>query len=512
MLSVRAFASIALATFAALTGCSECGAPKRSAAPPLILGTIEEPDTLDPVFTEVAGAQEIVRLLFRDLTVYDERWKLVPQLAAAMPKVETSSTSTTGAFSVVWTLKPELTWSDGQGVTTADIIHGYRIASDPTLPSTAKQVTMDVAKMTALSPLELRVAWKRPYPGYQGMRVHPILPAHAYPFGRAPISDGPYQLESWRPGEQITLTANPHWKGPDPKIKTIVFRFFKTEDAFEAELRTGGIDALGEASGLSLERAAGIEQRLSTTHAVHYTDSGLFLQLAARADDPSTGDLQIRQAIAAAIDRRALAKVVYGGRATPAYGCFPPRHAAHQNALPQFEAQPVKREQPLRLKMQFASGSQTSERAAAFVQAELRKIDIELTLEAMPLRALFGKMREKTHAPLVLFAWRSSPDWDAYAMLHSSGAQNYGGFKDAELDRLLDRAKYELDPAAWANALGDVERRYNALLPTIPLVFRQAVSVRPIGLAGWSPTGAATPVTWNAEVWRWDPPAGAARP
>lgn len=497
-------ASIFVSALLALPACSDCDAPKRSEARPLILGTIEEPDTIDPVFTEVAGAQEIVRLLFRDLTVYNEDWKLVPQLAAEMPRIETSSTSTTGGFFVRWKLKPDTTWSDGQVVTSADIIKGYQIASDPKLPSIAKQVTMDVAKMTPLSPLELLVEWKRPYPGYQGMRVHPILPAHAYPFGRAPISDGPYQLKTWQPGEQLTLVANPHWKGPDPKIKTIVFRFFKTEDAFEAELQTGGIDALGEASGLSLERAAGIEQRLAKTHAVHYTESGLFLQLAARADDPATGDLKIRQAIAAAIDRDALIKVVYGGRATPAYGCFPPRHAAHQNALPHFDARSL--DTPLRLKMQFASGSQTSERAAAFVQAELRKIGVELVLESMPLRALFGKMREKTHAPLVLFAWRSSPDWDAYAMLHSTGAQNYGGFKDAELDRLLDRAKYQLDPAAWANALGEVERRYNALLPTIPLVFRQAVSVRPIALSGWTPTGAATPVTWNAEVWAWDGP------
>jgi peptide/nickel transport system substrate-binding protein len=155
------------------------------------------------------------------------------------------------------------------------------------------------------------------------------------------------------------------------------------------------------------------------------------------------------------------------------------------------------------LKLQFASGSQTSERAAIFVQAELAKIGIELVLESMPLRALFGKMREKSHAPLVLFAWRSSPDWDAYAMLHSTGTQNYSGFKDAELDRLLDRAKYELDPTQWAAALGEVEERYNQLLPTIPLLFRQAVSVRPIALEGWTPTGATTPVTWNAETWRW---------
>jgi peptide/nickel transport system substrate-binding protein len=483
---------------------------------PLILGTIEEPDTLDPLFTEVAGAQEVVRLLFRDLTAFDEHWQLVPQLAEALPRTETS---TSGKLRVYWKLQPGLTWSNGQVLTTEDVLAGYRIAADPSLESIGKQSTDDIEKLMPTSPLEFWVEWKRPHPGYASTRVHPILPAKSYPdpkdstppfrgFGRTPISNGPYRLKEWRAGEHLTLEPNPFWSGKKPEIEAIVFRFFKTEDAFEAELSTGGIDALGEASGLSLERAAGFEERLAKTHVVQYSDSGLFLHLGTRADHPLLGRPEIRRAISWAIDRAAMAKIVYGGRAEAANGCFPPRHAAHQKDLSPIKndveaAKKLMNGQTFAVQLQLASGSQASERAAAFVQAELKKIGIEVTLEAMPLRALFGKMRERTHAPLTLYAWRSSPDWDAYAMLHSTGAQNYGAYKDETLDRLLDRAKHEVDPQAWAAALGEVELRYGELLPSIPLLFRQAVSVRPRALGGWTPTGSGTPVTFNAENWSW---------
>lgn len=496
--------------------CGTCKDPPKSAARPLILGTIEEPDTLDPLFTEVAGAQEVVRLLFRDLTIFDERWELVPSLAAKLPDTQTSSS---GALRVHWTLKPSLTWSNGQVLTTADLLAGYRIAADPTLEATGKQMTDEIARISPISRLEAWVEWKRPLPSYASTRVHPLLPDGAYPdpktstppfrgFGRQPISNGPYRLKEWRAGEHLVLEPNPHWSGKKPEIPAIIFRFFKTEDAFEAELATGGIDALGEASGLSLERAEGLADRLQKTHAVEYTDSGLFLHLGTRSDDPITADPKIRKAISLAIDRRAMSKLVYGGRAQPANGCFPPRHVAHDDALPTIPHDPAAAKALLEgktyaLRLQLASGSQASERAAAYVQASLKTIGIEVTLEAMPLRALFGKMRERSHAPLTLFAWRSSPDWDAFSMLHSTGPQNYGGYQDEALDRLLDRAKHEVDPAAWALALREVERRYAELLPSIPLLFRQAVSVRPRALEGWTPTGSGTPVTFNAENWRW---------
>ncbi|MCK6552501.1 peptide ABC transporter substrate-binding protein [Myxococcota bacterium] len=526
------------ALVAALPACSPgCGAREAprsaaSASRPIVLGTLEEPDTLDPLFTELAGAQEVVRLLFRDLTDYDPSWRIHPSLAAALPAVESS---TTGGLVARWRLRDGLRWSDGAPLTAEDVAFGWRIARDPTLDVTSRQMTAEIASVRAISPLELAVEWRRPYPALASPRVHPILPRHAYPdpatsprpfrgLGRAPVSSGPYRLAEWVPGQFLRLEPNPHWPLEPPTIPSITFRFFRAEDSFEAELRTGGIDALGEASGLSIERAEGLAERLGGTHVVEHTDSGLWLHLEVRADHPALRDVRVRRALSLAIDRDVMAKLVYGGRARPAYGCFPPRHPAHGGAAPfatdraeaarlldsaGFRASPSGGARTstagvrLALELELASGSQASERAATFVQAELAKVGVDVTLRALPMRVVFAKLRERTHAPLVLFAWRSSPDWDANAMLRSGGAQAYGGLADAALDELLDRAKTETDPARWADALRRVERRYAELLPSIPLLFRSAVSVRPKDLEGWAPTGTSTPVTWNAERWRW---------
>jgi peptide/nickel transport system substrate-binding protein len=508
------------ASIALVEGCPRTPerADAETAKPPLrglVLGTTEEPDTLDPAFTEISGAQEIVRLVFRDLTDFDPDWNIRPALAAERPSIETS---THGEMLVRWRLRPGLAWSDGAPLTAADVVFGHAIASDPKLDVTALRAPPDLLRVFATSPLELTAVWRSRTAHPDAPRTHAILPRHAYPdpartpppfrgLGRRPIASGPYALERWSPGQYLTLSPNPHWPGPKPKLPSITFRFFKSEDAYEAELKTGGIDALGEASGLSIERAAGMGERLAPTHRVDYTDSGLLLQMVVRLDDPTLKDPRARRAISRAIDRRSMAKLVYGEHATPAFGIFPPRHAAHARSATAAASSDDDRwsaPKNLKLKLQFASGSQASERAASYVQASLQKIGIDLALEALPFRVIMQKLKERTQAELVLFAWRTGPDFDAHAMLHSDGRQNYGGLRDPPLDRLLDEAVREPDPDRWASLLAEAEARYRSLLPTIPLLFRQAVSVHPRALEGWAPTGTTTPVTWNAELWHWN--------
>lgn len=517
----------------------DTAASAASAERGLVLGATEEPDTLDPAFTEISGAQEIVHLLFRDLTEFDPSWRVQPSLAAELPRTETSSS---GAFRVVWRLKEGLRWSDGAPLTAQDVAFGFRITRDPKLEISGYRPAPEVIRMRARSALELAVDWKQSIAGYDAPRVHAILPKHAYPdpngsapafrgLGRTPVSSGPYRLREWVAGQHLTVEPNPSWTLAKPRLGAITWRFFKSEDALEAELRTGGIDALGEASGLSIERAEGLKERLAATHVVEYTESGLWLQIALRLDHPALKDVGVRRALSLAIDRDEMARLVYGRRATPAFGCFPPRHPAHREQSKRWLRDPIEadrlldeagfrrasKDAPIRqraggasleLGLQLAAGSQASERAAAYVQSELAKIGVRVTLEALPLRVLFQKMRERSHAPLVLFAWRSSPDWDAAAMLRTGGRQNYGGYSDAETDRLLEVARHARDRTAWADALAIVEDRYREALPSIPLLFRNAVSVRPKALEGWAPTGTTTPVTWNAELWHWSETPG----
>jgi peptide/nickel transport system substrate-binding protein len=505
--------------FTACSGRSCEPAPRDPAV--LILGTTQEPDTIDPAFTQSASGLEIMRLLFRDLTELDAAWRLVPSLAAELPRVETSSAGPR----VNWRLRPGLLWSDGHPLSAQDLEFGWRLERRPELPTLSHPVAMKVRELRATSPTELTVVWQGPYADFRAPRVHAILPAHAYPpipsagvfrgFGKTQVvGSGPFRLQSWSPGRQLTVEANPHWAGQKPGLDRIQFRFYTSEDALEAGLLAGEIDGTVTGSGLSLERAEALKARLLPERIVEWSGSGAWLHLELRLDDPWLAQRGVREAIDRAIDRSVLIQLVYGGHGVPAAGLFPRRHPAHRPRAPtplDLEGAKARvmaatpNDTPLRL--QFGAGNLGAERAATYVAAQLQKIGLPVELEPLPSKVLIERMEARSQAGLVLYNWRSRPDWDGRSLLHSQGRQNAMGLRSAAVDQALDAAAETMDPVLWAEKVAQAEFAALAELPVIPLAFREEVTIRPRRLTGFQPTGAG-PTTWNAEAWRLDASAG----
>lgn len=503
----------------ACRGCADEASRPYGERRVLVLGTTQEPATLDPAFAVRSGEQEIVRLLYPDLTVFDDTGRVVPRLSDTLPQVETSSRSGRVAR---WRLREGLQWSDGVPLTSADVVFGHAVEGDPSLEAINQPVAEQVERIVPEDDRRFSVHWRTGYRGVAEPRVHAILPRHAYPTERGPgfqgvgrspgASSGPYRLAAWRPGEYLALEPNPYWPGPTPWLERIVFRFFPSEDAFETELLSGGIHALGPSSGLSLDNALRLAERLRETHKLVSRPSGLLLHLSLRLDHPLLANPLVRRALDLAIDRDRMAELVYGGLAVPAAGLFGPNHPAHRAAR-RASHDPMKARALLAetgrasapLTLTFASGSEAGERAATYLKAAFEAIGLEIDLRALPLRVLFGGLEAREQAPLTLFAWRTRPDWAGSAMLRSGGRQNYGGYASDEVDALLDAASETLETDRWAEILWAIEDRVLTDRPLLPLVFRDEVSLRPRGLENWRPTGTTTPITWNAETWRWLP-------
>lgn len=494
--------------------------PKR-----LVLGTTQPPDTLDPVKSESAGAREVLELLYRGLGAYDEDWRFVPGLAEGPPEVETSSAGPVLSFR----LRPGLTWSDGRALEAQDFVHGHAVLTDPERSPRTLSAYQVLRKVEAVAPDRLRVHLRAGADVEHVFSLLFALPRHAAPstgatagtVERAPITNGPYELHLWRPGESIELVKRPGWRGAEPGLDRIVFRFFESEDAFEAALLTGRIDALGEASGLSVGKARQLAARLQGSHVVERAESGVWLQVSIRHDHPLTRDLAVRRAMNLALDRDALVTVVYEGEASAVGGLFPPRHPVGARPPPArdleaaragLEAAGFRRRgelyekdgAKLELEMLFATGSEASERAASFIAASLAEVPIRVRLRGVPLRVLFELQLDPARPPLAMMAWRLPPDWDAASVVGEGGSKNYGAFRDPEIQRGLEAARTASSPERWREHLAAVDQRAAETLPVLSLAFRRSVSVRPAGLRGWRPTGTITPVTWNAEQWQWD--------
>ena len=112
---------------------------------------------------------------------------------------------------------------------------------------------------------------------------------------------------------------------------------------------------------------------------------------------------------------------------------------------------------------------------------------------------------------LALFAWISAPESVPRSSLHSDeipredrnwSGQNYGGFRNAEMDALTHAIPEELDVTQRRAMWRRLQAIYAEDLPAIPLWFRADAHVWPQWLDGVRPTGHLNVSTLWAEQWR----------
>jgi peptide/nickel transport system substrate-binding protein len=169
----------------------------------------------------------------------------------------------------------------------------------------------------------------------------PILPEHiwknidekevsTFDNEKNAVGSGAFKLEERKTGQFVRLSANKSWWGGAPKIDEVVFRVFNNADAEIQALRKGETDfadQLDAAPFNSLKSTEGI-----TTVPGEYSgfdelafNTGAALDTGQPIGDghPALKDKRVRQAIAHAIDKKALVDRVLGGYGTEATGIIP---------------------------------------------------------------------------------------------------------------------------------------------------------------------------------------------
>ncbi len=146
---------------------------------------------------------------------------------------------------------------------------------------------------------------------------------------------GPYTLTEWtRSGTkdvEMTLTANPnYWDYPNyPKTHTIIIKFYPDATSLANAIRSGDVD-------LAYRQFTSTDiQSLMTTSGLHvYSSPGAFIQyLVLNQNKAPYNDVNVRQGIAAALNRTDLIDTVFAGTATPLYSQIPLGMAGHIDAF-----------------------------------------------------------------------------------------------------------------------------------------------------------------------------------
>jgi len=476
-------------------------APGRG--PTLTVAVAQTVDSLSPFLAQRQISTEIHRLVYDFLTDYSAADSTpVPGLAASWRS---------SADKRVWTytIRRGARWTDGRPVTAHDAAFTFRtMMTDPAAATANGSFVRDFASVSAPDDTTLVIRLKRPDASMLALDV-PIVPEHVWrtvhdyaDFNNdrvfPVVGDGPFVLARYRPGQDVLLTANPHyWRGA-PHFGALLFRFYKDQDAAVEALRKGEVDFVGgltPAQYASLRSAPGVTAHAAASKRFYAlaANPGATAQDGRRFGDgnPALRDVRVRQALAWAVDRRMLAQKAAGGYAVPGAGYLPPRYAAYRWAPPAalaYRRDPARaaalldaagyrlgagglRRGPdgrvLTLRLLGRDTDPLDQRTGAYLAGWFQELGIRIQQRYVDPSEL-GSEEQRGDYDLALDGWTVDPDPDYVLSIQTCAARPAapGGVGasddylcDPVFDRLYARQSAEYDPARRAALVRAAEQR-----------------------------------------------------
>jgi peptide/nickel transport system substrate-binding protein len=199
----------------------------------------------------------------------------------------------------------------GYGELTAeDVVYSLRRAADRARSAFSGDFAA-VSTVEAVDPYTVRVRLSQALPAFLGLVTNyqggQIVCKRAAEemgenFVRRPIGTGPYMFAEYQPQQFIRLVANPQYFRGGPKLREIVVRFLASDSTRDLAFQNGEVDMIvGRQDEQWIERM----RRLPGT-VVAVMEPSELNTLHLNITQPPLNDIRVRQAIAAAIDRRAL--------------------------------------------------------------------------------------------------------------------------------------------------------------------------------------------------------------
>jgi len=323
---------------------------------------------------------------------------------------------------------------------------------------------------------------------------------------RVPVTAGPFKFGGIdETAKTITIVRDPHWWGPPAELDSIVFRIMDVGtmpgafangevDLFDIGGDAGAYAQARQVKGAAVRRAGGPDWR----------------QLTLNTGGPMLSDPVVRQAVALGIDRSAITRSDLKGLDWPlqtlgnhffvnsqegyrdnagTFGGYDPVRAGRlldQAGWRQTAGRTrTKDGRPLRLRVVVPAGAPASRQEAELVQAMLRQIGIEVTIQAVPDDDIFDMYVIPGDFDLVPFSWLGTPypvssNRSIFARVQGGRIQqNYARAGSSRIDTLMDQAMHELDPVAARRLTNEADELVWQQAAVLPLYQRpQLVAVR----------------------------------
>jgi len=463
----------------------------------LVVAADSEPKNLNPAIVASNGVFFISSKIVEPLAEasFEGQDGLAPRLAISWEGSD-------DGLSATFKLREGVTWHDGQPFTSADVAFSALQVWKP-LQNLGRLVFANLEAVDTPDEHTAIFRFSKPTP-FQLIRnalpaVTAVVPKHVFegeadiaasPKNNELVGTGPFKFAEYRPGEYYRLVKNEtYWGEGEPKLDEIIFRVLPDRAAAAGALEADEIQlaAFSQVPLSDLDRISKVEGIAVYTKGYEALTYQLVVEVNHRRKE--LADLKVRQAIAHAIDKDFVVKTIFLGYATASTGIIPKNAPEfYDPSVPTYdfdvekanalldEAGYPRGENGTRFSLKLLPAPYFSEtrQFGDYLRQALAKVGIDAQIvnndSAAHQTAVYTEHDfDLAVAPPV---FRGDPAISTTILVRSgipAGVpfSNQGGFENAELDALIDKANTTVDTAERTELFKEFQRLVAETLPLI---------------------------------------------
>lgn len=391
----------------------------------LVRGNNSEPDSMDPAIISGEHARNISRNLFEGLTAVNENGRIMPGVAQGWKQ--------TDARVWMFTLRPNLKWSNGDPLTASDFVYSMRRFIDPATASeyasvygpflhNGKEVNEKKLSVTELgvraidaNTLEIKTA----YPiGFlpeilADVQFSPVHKTTVEKFGREwtkpanIVTNGAYTLKDWQVNNKIVITKSPsYWDAKNVQLTKVTFLPIEDSNTDVKLYESGESDWI-----YSLPPGTYEKYKAEYPKDIRNTDMLGIRYYSLNNKDPLFKDIRVRKAFSMVLDRDILAQRVTADGQNPLYGLIPKRTSGAEVTTYDWATWPMEKRVAEAKKLMAEAGvpagtkvkflyntNDYHKKMAIFAASEWKtKLGIDVEMEAVEFKVLLRRRNEKSY-------------------------------------------------------------------------------------------------------------------
>jgi len=458
--------------------------------------------TTDPYDANDTLSQAMAKSFYEGLFGFDKDMKLIPVLADSY---------TVSPDGLVYTIKLKrgVKFHDGTDFKADAVKANLDRVTNP--ENTLKRYGLynnNIAKTEAVDDYTARITLKTPFSPFIAQLAHPstvmISPTALTKYGKDiasnPVGTGPFKFVEWQRTDYLKVAKfDGYWKKGYPKVDTITWKPVVDNNARAALMQTGEAHFTFP---LPYEQADLLKSKPELE--VVAAPSIVLRYLSMNTQQKPFDNPKVRQAIAYAINKDALAKVAFNGYATAADGMAPEgvEYAVKIGPWPY----DVAKAKQLMTEAGYPNGFETelwsaynhttAQKVTQFLQQQLGQIGIKAKITLLEAGQRVEKVeswQDPATAPVRLYyvGWSTSTgeaDWALRPLLYSGSFPpslfNTAYYKNPKFDSDIKEAQLTTDSAKKAALYKDAQQTAWGDAPWAPLVTEKLLSAHNKKLSG----------------------------